>query len=51
MCIIKTSAIFTDDDGTIDLIGTYIRELEKTSWMRDAWNKDKSEHLKSTASA
>lgn len=38
-----------DDEGTIDLIGAYIRELEKTSWMLDAWNKDKSEHLKSTA--
>jgi starvation-inducible DNA-binding protein len=27
-----------DDEGTIDLIGAYIRELEKTSWMLDAWN-------------
>jgi starvation-inducible DNA-binding protein len=26
------------DEGTIDLIGAYIRELEKTSWMLDAWN-------------
>ena len=26
-----------DDEGTIDLIGAYIRELEKTSWMLDAW--------------
>ncbi|WP_424493706.1 Dps family protein [Salinimicrobium sp. GXAS 041] len=25
------------DEGTIDLIGGYIRELEKTSWMLDAW--------------
>lgn len=25
------------DEGTIDLIGSYIRELEKTSWMLDAW--------------
>lgn len=25
------------DEGTIDLIGAYIRELEKTSWMLDAW--------------
>ncbi|MBZ9786664.1 DNA starvation/stationary phase protection protein [Psychroflexus sp. CAK57W] len=25
------------DEGTIDLVGAYIRELEKTSWMLDAW--------------
>jgi starvation-inducible DNA-binding protein len=25
------------DEGTIDLIGAYIRELEKVSWMLDAW--------------
>ncbi len=29
------------DEGTIDLIGAYIREMEKTSWMLNAWNKDK----------
>lgn len=33
------------DEGTIDLIGAYIRELEKTSWMLDAWNmKTKEAH-------
>jgi len=26
-----------NDEGTIDLVGAYIRELEKTSWMLDAW--------------
>ena len=26
-----------EDEGTIDLIGAYIRELEKTTWMLDAW--------------
>ena len=26
-----------EDEGTIDLIGAYIRELETTSWMLDAW--------------
>ncbi|PKG41712.1 Dps family protein [Psychroflexus sp. MES1-P1E] len=31
------SATKNDDEGTIDLIGAYIRELEKTSWMLDAW--------------
>lgn len=25
------------DEGTIDLIGAYIRDIEKTSWMLDAW--------------
>jgi len=27
------------DEGTIDLIGAYIRELEKTSWMLEVWTK------------
>ena len=31
------------DEGTIDLIGAYIRELEKRSWMLDAWLKNFSE--------
>ena len=26
-----------NDEGTIDLMGAYIRELEKSSWMLDAW--------------
>lgn len=30
------------DEGTIDLIGGYIGELEKTSWMFEAWTKRKS---------
>lgn len=25
------------DEGTIDLIGAYVRELEKDSWMLNAW--------------
>lgn len=33
------------DEGTIDLIGAYIREMEKTSWMLDAWSKDKSQRF------
>ncbi|HMB63657.1 MAG TPA: DNA starvation/stationary phase protection protein [Eudoraea sp.] len=33
------------DEGTMDLIGAYIREMEKSSWMLDAWNKEKEEHL------
>ncbi|MEW7290798.1 Dps family protein [Aquimarina sp. 2304DJ70-9] len=27
------------DDGTLDITGTYIGELEKTSWMLNAWNQ------------
>ncbi len=34
------------DDGTIDLMGGYIRELEKTSWMLDAWKMKANESLK-----
>lgn len=34
--VVKT-AEKAGDEGTIDLIGAYIRELEKTSWMLDAW--------------
>src|SRR5690606_4261327 len=34
------------DEGTIDLIGAYIRELEKTSWMLDVWMMKTSENHK-----
>ena len=34
------------DEGTIDLIGAYIRELEKSSWMLNAWTKKSTESLK-----
>lgn len=34
------------DEGTIDLIGAYIRELEKTSWMLDAWKMKTSQSHK-----
>ena len=34
------------DEGTIDLIGAYIRELEKTSWMLEAWKMKTSDQLK-----
>jgi len=34
------------DEGTIDLIGAYIREMEKTSWMLDAWKMKTSEQHK-----
>ena len=32
-----------EDEGTIDLIGAYIRELETTSWMLDAWRMKKGD--------
>ena len=35
------------DEGTIDLVGGYIRELEKTSWMLDAWKMKTSDTHKS----
>ena len=34
---VVNSADKNEDEGTIDLVGAYIRELEKTSWMLDAW--------------
>jgi len=39
------------DEGTIDLIGAYIRELEKSSWMLNAWSKSKTEKLKQIQTA
>lgn len=33
------------DEGTIDLMGAYIRELEKTTWMLNAWLKDTKDQL------
>jgi starvation-inducible DNA-binding protein len=51
MGLVVGKAASVHDEGTIDLIGAYIRELEKTSWMLDAWNKGKSELLNSTSKA
>ena len=45
MKVILTHANEAGDEGTIDLIGAYIRELEKSSWMLNAWSKDTTEHL------
>ncbi|MDC7995937.1 Dps family protein [Altibacter sp. HG106] len=36
------------DEGTIDLIGAYIRYLEKASWMLNAWTKRGKERLNSS---
>ncbi|HZH70448.1 MAG TPA: DNA starvation/stationary phase protection protein [Flavobacteriaceae bacterium] len=37
MRTVVEAATNAEDEGTIDLIGGYIRDLEKTSWMLDAW--------------
>lgn len=39
------------DEGTVDLIGAYIRELEKNSWMLDAWSRKQHENLKQLVNA
>lgn len=36
------------DEGTIDLMGAYVRELEKSTWMLNAWSKDTKEALNSS---
>lgn len=40
-----------NDEGTIDLVGGYIRELEKSSWMLDAWNRNQTHKLKKMINA
>ena len=37
-----------EDEGTIDLIGAYLREMEKTHWMLNAWRKKSSDLPKET---
>ena len=46
MSIVIEKADNAKDEGTIDLIGAYIREMEKSSWMLNAWTKKSSENLK-----
>ena len=36
------------DEGTIDLMGGYIRELEKKSWMLDTWSQKINNKKKKT---
>ena len=33
------------DEGTVDMIGAYIRELEKSIWLLNAWSKSTKEEL------
>ncbi|MBS9463244.1 DNA starvation/stationary phase protection protein [Flagellimonas sp. 389] len=35
------------DEGTVDMMGSYIAQLEKSSWMLDAWSKNTKDQLKS----
>ena len=37
--IVTAAAEDTKDDGTLDITGTYIGEIEKISWMLNAWNQ------------
>ena len=46
MSHVVSKAESAKDEGTIDLIGAYIRELEKTSWQLNAWSKNTNEELK-----
>lgn len=46
MNLVIEKADAVTDEGTIDLIGAYIRELEKSSWMLDAWSKESTDTLK-----
>lgn len=48
MSIVLNKAENASDEGTKDLIGAYVRELEKSSWMLNAWTKNTSETLKGT---
>lgn len=34
------------DEGTVDLMGGYMRSLEKETWMLNAWSKSANEKLK-----
>ncbi|WP_299257712.1 DNA starvation/stationary phase protection protein [uncultured Aquimarina sp.] len=45
MRVTLTHAEEARDEGTIDMVGAYIRELEKSSWMLNAWSKNTSDHL------
>lgn len=42
---VSNRAEIAKDEGTIDLIGAYIRELEKSTWMLNAWSKNTKDEL------
>ena len=41
--ILKAEA--ANDDGTLDLMGSFIRQLEKASWMLDAWKTESRKNM------
>ncbi len=43
MRLVIKKADAAGDEGTIDMIGAYIGNIEKTSWMLDAWAMQTSE--------
>ncbi|WP_046758384.1 Dps family protein [Kordia jejudonensis] len=45
MKIVINHATDAGDEGTIDLLGAYVRELEKSSWMLNAWSKKTTAQL------
>jgi len=45
MSSVIDSAENAGDEGTIDLVGAYIRELEKSTWMLNAWSKHTKEEF------
>jgi starvation-inducible DNA-binding protein len=42
---VSNRAEIAKDEGTIDLIGAYIRALEKSTWMLNAWSKNTEDEL------
>lgn len=45
MKVVIDHANNAEDEGTIDMLGAYVRELEKSSWMLNAWAKETSAQL------
>jgi len=49
MRAVISTADAVNDEGTIDMIGGFIEELEKVSWMLDAWLQPAHRKIKATA--
>ena len=45
MKVVIDHANNSGDEGTIDMLGAYVRELEKSSWMLNAWSKETTSQL------
>lgn len=46
MNVVVKKAEDAGDEGTIDMMGSYIGELQKASWMLDAWGMNGKQDLK-----